>query len=169
MERVTVPEGLQENYERVFLFIASTGPTALALASRCLVSLTRKNQPKRSHYLREVLVIQNCLDQSALLERISDFEESVLMSCADLIERCPETDTQNSLRLVHISIKDMANSLALNKTWVDRYINCVVQCIISDISSASMDLARCCVLELLRAEPESDAHGQAETGSKQDR
>jgi hypothetical protein len=61
------------------------------------------------------MVIQNCLNQLALLDPISDFEESVLMSCAGLIERCPETDTQNSLRLVNISIKDMVDSLALNK------------------------------------------------------
>jgi hypothetical protein len=47
MERVVVPEGLQENYERVFLFIASTGPRVLSLASKCLASLTRKNQSKR--------------------------------------------------------------------------------------------------------------------------
>ncbi|KAK8062967.1 hypothetical protein PG997_015064 [Apiospora hydei] len=163
IEKVTAPEGLEKLYERIFIFIASTGPRALGLASKCLVWLTREVVPMNSHHLREALVIQQCLGESALLDSIAEFEESVLITCAGLIERYPGPIAHNSLRLVHISIKETLDSLVVNRVWIDQYLSRGLHYIISDIAGAFIDTARCCLLELTKKKAQQTADDEVKS------
>ncbi|XXG97863.1 Phosphatidylinositol N-acetylglucosaminyltransferase GPI3 subunit [Hypoxylon texense] len=151
IERVTVPEGLEKLYERIFLYIASTGLRALNLASSCLAWLTKVAPPMSSSQLREALIIQGHLSNSATRDDIVEFEEAIIMTCAGLVIRAPVGHSQSTtfLTLVHISIKEMVEELIINRTWIDQYLNHGLHCIITDCSAARLDLANCCLRKIL--------------------
>ncbi|KAK7959115.1 uncharacterized protein PG986_003969 [Apiospora aurea] len=102
--------------------------------------------------------VDQCLGESASLDPIAEFEESILITCAGLVERCPGSIAPNSLRLVHISIKETLDSLVANRVWIDQYLNRGLHCIISDIAGAFLDAARCCLLELTRKKEQQTAY-----------
>lgn len=153
IDRVSVPEGLEKLYERIFLYIASTGPRALSLASGCLAWLTKMVSPispMSSFQLREALVIQGHLSSSATRDSIVDFEEAVIMTCAGLVIRDPARPVY--LTLVHISINEMVEELVMNRVWIDQYLNHGLHCIISDCSAARLNLASCCLRKILNSQ-----------------
>ncbi|KAI1780311.1 hypothetical protein F4818DRAFT_2171 [Hypoxylon cercidicola] len=151
IERVSVPEGLEKLYERIFLYIASTGLRALNLASGCLAWLTKMSPLISSFQLREALIIQERLSSSATRDSIVEFEEAVIITCAGLVVRAPASNSQSPtfLTLVHISIKEMVEELVMNRIWIDQYLNHSLHCIIADCSAARLDLANCCLRQIL--------------------
>lgn len=151
IERVSVPEGLEKLYERIFMYIASTGPRALNLASSCLAWLTKVAPPMSSFQLREALIIQGHLSSTATRDSIIEFEEAVIMTCAGLVIRAPaeHSESPTFLTLVHISIKEMVEELITNRIWIDQYLTHGLHCIITDCSAARLDLASCCLRKIL--------------------
>ncbi|KAI0182108.1 hypothetical protein GGR52DRAFT_568309 [Hypoxylon sp. FL1284] len=155
IERVSVPEGLEKLYERIFMFIASTGLRALNLASGCLAWLTKMTHHMSSFQLREALIIQGHLSSSAAQDNIAEFEEAVIITCAGLVIRAPVSSSQSptSLSLVHISMMEMVEELVINHIWIDQYLNHGLHSIITDCSAARLDLASCCLRKILNSGP----------------
>ncbi|KAI1762746.1 hypothetical protein GGR53DRAFT_467992 [Hypoxylon sp. FL1150] len=154
IRQVSVPEGLEKLYERIFIYIASTGLRALKLASMCLAWLTRTISPMSSLQLREALIIQEHFPDSAALDDIIDFEEAVIMACAGLVIRTRTNRPQSPTFLtpVHISITEIVEELVTNRLWINQYLNHDLHCIIADCSAARMDLANCCLRKILNPE-----------------
>jgi hypothetical protein len=112
--QISAPEGLEVMYRRIVSLIKQSPKFAENLASKVLTQLIHAPSPISSRQLRQTLVIHDILQPSWDPETVNEFEDSVIMACAGLVERCPLQGKSDSflsgepaLRIIHLSANEM--------------------------------------------------------------
>ncbi|KAI2631361.1 hypothetical protein GGS26DRAFT_92905 [Hypomontagnella submonticulosa] len=109
----TLPQGLEEMYERIISLIASAGNLSVSLATNVLLWTIYAVAPMSSRHLRQALIANRSLPPELATEDPKYFEDSAIMACAGLIERTSKSTSWNSsrdfisLQLVHRSAAEM--------------------------------------------------------------
>ncbi|KAK4205137.1 hypothetical protein QBC40DRAFT_65996 [Triangularia verruculosa] len=113
--QINAPEGLEIISRRIVELIKQSPKFAENLASKVLMQLIYAPCPISSRQLRQALVIHDILNPDWDPDTVREFEDSVIMACAGVVERCPlhqgtsESFLYNepALRLIHRSVSEV--------------------------------------------------------------
>jgi hypothetical protein len=161
--QIGVPEGLEKMYERIILFIKKCGNYAETLAAKVLTQLLYATAPISSRHIRQALIADGFLAPGLGSGSIKEFEDSVVMACAGLVEhltlsQCPPfLRGQSSLQVIHLSV---------NEILIEHHSRPAVLLVtptpklIPDPAIASLVIANCCLRQLLFHVPSQPLAGR---------
>ncbi|KAJ2991441.1 hypothetical protein NUW58_g2512 [Xylaria curta] len=109
---INTPEDLESMYSRIVNLILQSPEIAGTIASLVLTRLAYAPAPISSRQLRQSLVVDKVLHPLWDFNAVKEFEETIIMSCAGLVERTQlHEDTsflydEPALRVIHLSVTE---------------------------------------------------------------
>ncbi|KAK0645510.1 hypothetical protein B0T16DRAFT_141111 [Cercophora newfieldiana] len=159
IRQINVPEGLDGLYTRIFRFIDKSGPTARSLATRTIAWTAHGIVPLTSKQLHQALVADGCLQPSKQEINIEEFEDTVLVACAGLVER-----SGRCFRFSHLSVKEFIQTSPevrpLGSLLMPSSQESARIAILPDPITVHSQLTQCCLRQLLHHTPNSPLCGQ---------
>jgi hypothetical protein len=148
IQHVTMPEGLEEMYMRIITIIGLKCSADQRLAKWIIQWLTMGVRNIASEELQEAWRV-NDPKIRANLDRLSNFDRTVLSSCASLVESTTVRDVVSGalvpgFRLIHLSARDFF--LQPNGPWRSTAFR-------FEIQTSEIDISRACLQYLLYCTP----------------
>jgi len=157
IRQINVPEGLGDLYARIFLFIDNSGQVARSLATKTLGWTMHAITPLTSKQLHQAQVVDGCVQPTQQDLDVNEFEDTIVVACSGLVER-----SHPGFRFSHLSIKEFIQKSpeARSDSMVSRSLKFATTDIIPDPTIFKMQIAHCCLRQLLHHTPNSPLSGQ---------
>lgn len=110
LEETSLPDGLEGMYDKILEMIWNQGQASRKLAKHVFLWLIWARRELSSNELECTLLGSSCTSQAMHKDRYNDFESTVIVTCAGLVE-CGVTDNQSSFgersfRFIHASVRE---------------------------------------------------------------
>lgn len=154
---VVSPEGLEDMYDRILAMIEQSGPTRCSFAKHVCTWLLYAARPLETDELERALMM-NDRPGFSQDDRIVEFESTISVVCAGLVECTTLWNSDNSLRrsricrFIHLSARDYL-AYQNDCLWQQRIKVESKRTFIPTTEVCHLELAACCLKQLLFASP----------------